>query len=181
MLEMCFFCGHQWETRYRAERRCEKCGKNDWHVAFYGAVAMQRAFCPVCKNWTLVVDGRTSCCSTRLETQETLPQHREAEARSKRKGLSQRDQQLVLDAQENKCYYCGATFDGEDTKITWDHVVPFSYSGNNHRDNIVAACQICNGVKQDKVLADEVHYDARTLRRMAKMLRKKSLGSTATR
>ena len=176
MLEMCFFCNHQWESRYRHERRCPKCKRQDWHVAFYGAVAMQRAFCPICHNWTLVVDGRTSCCGTRLETQEELPQHRETEARSGRRLPSHRDQALILSAQDNKCYYCESEFDETNNPVTWDHVVPFSYSGNNHRDNIVAACQICNGVKQDKVLADEVHYDARMLRRMAKMLRKKSFG-----
>ena len=175
MLEMCFFCKHQWESRYRAERRCPKCQRQDWHLAFYGAVAIQRAFCPVCENWSLVVDGRTSCCGTRLETEEMLPQHRETEARSERRQPSKRDQALILAAQQNKCYYCEAEFDGEQTRVTWDHVVPFSYSGNNHRDNFVAACQFCNNKKRDMVGDFQCAFTPKELRLLARQARKRQL------
>ena len=176
MLEMCFFCEHQWLTRYRAERRCPKCNRQDWHIAYYGAVAIQRAYCPVCKSWTLVVDGRTSCCATRLETHEELGQHRETEARNERRVPTKRDQSLILDAQQNRCYYCDAEFDGEHTRVTWDHVVPFSYCGNNHRDNFVAACQVCNNLKADRLLPESTVFDKRELRILARELRKKSFG-----
>ena len=175
MLEMCFFCNHQWESRYRHERRCPKCKRQDWHVAFYGAVAMQRAFCPICHNWTLVVDGRTSCCGTRLETQEELPQHRETEARSGRRLPSHRDQALILSAQGNKCYYCEAEFDETDNRVTWDHVVPFSYSGNNHRDNFVAACKFCNAKKTDELGDLQNKFTPKELRLLARAARRGKL------
>lgn len=173
MLEMCFFCKHKWETRYRHERRCPKCKRQDWHVAFYGAVAIQRAFCPICEHWTLIVDGRTSCCGTRLETHEELPQHRQTETSRGRKVPSKQDQQLILDAQGHKCYYCEAEFDDEQTKLTWDHVVPFSYSGNNHRDNFVAACQFCNAKKSATMEDFKTQYSARELRKLARIARKR--------
>lgn len=175
MLEMCFFCNHQWESRYRHERRCPKCKRQDWHVAFYGAVAIQRAFCPICRNWTLVVDGRTSCCGTRLETQEDLPQHRQTETGGKRKRPTARDQSLILAAQEFKCYYCEAEFNETDTQLTWDHVVPFSYSGDNRRDNFVAACQFCNSKKNDQIGDLQNEFTAKELRLLARKARKGEL------
>lgn len=170
MREMCFFCDHEWETRYRFERRCPECGRQDWHIAHYGAVAIQRAFCPVCREWTLVVDAKTSCCGTRLETEESLPQHRQTEARSARRQPSKRDQALILAAQDYKCYYCEAPFD-DTTLVTWDHVVPFSYSGNNHRDNFVAACQFCNSKKSASLTDLRDGLTPKELRALAKASR----------
>jgi len=62
---------------------------------------------------------------------------------------------LILELQENCCLYCQRRFDSAVIRkgklswlrVTWDHVVPFSYSQNNSAVNFVAACQICNGIK----------------------------------
>lgn len=45
-----------------------------------------------------------------------------------------------------RCYYC------RDSAATWDHVVPRSRGGTNHRRNLVPACQRCNGWKADRTL-----------------------------
>lgn len=47
-----------------------------------------------------------------------------------------------------KCQYCG----GEETTLTFDHVVPRSKGGATNWENIVAACDVCNlrkGARQD--------------------------------
>jgi 5-methylcytosine-specific restriction endonuclease McrA len=55
----------------------------------------------------------------------------------------------------NKCYYCGV----ELTKIphkkntlTRDHVIPLSNGGTDKLDNIVPACNSCNGRKSTKTV-----------------------------
>lgn len=53
---------------------------------------------------------------------------------------------------DNRCAYCSAKFASED--LTFDHVVPQSRAGRTNWINVVAACQLCNGRKANKLLKD---------------------------
>jgi hypothetical protein len=65
------------------------------------------------------------------------------------------EKRVILALQENRCLYCLKPFNsavirkGKLTwlRVTWDHLVPFSYSQDNNVVNFGAACQICNGIK----------------------------------
>ena len=72
---------------------------------------------------------------------------------------------------DNKCPYCDNTFgDLVSRKVraercgdvvgvriigyltpTLDHIVPRAFGGLSNESNLVASCQICNALKQDKV------------------------------
>jgi 5-methylcytosine-specific restriction endonuclease McrA len=58
--------------------------------------------------------------------------------------LSGADIKAQYEAQEGRCFYCGAELDDH-----WhvDHFVPFSLSGSNTKDNIRVACGFCNDSK----------------------------------
>lgn len=43
------------------------------------------------------------------------------------------------------CAYCGATI--EQTKLTLDHLIPYSEGGSNDQTNLVTCCNSCNSRK----------------------------------
>lgn len=50
-----------------------------------------------------------------------------------------------------KCHYCGATTkDG--IRLEIDHIMPFSKGGDNSKDNLVTACNLCNAGKGDLLI-----------------------------
>ena len=51
------------------------------------------------------------------------------------------NRRLVLQRDGWRCAYCGGPAD------TVDHLVPYSRSGDNAMDNLVAACRSCNSRK----------------------------------
>ena len=51
----------------------------------------------------------------------------------------------LLDLQRGACFYCGRAV-ARDREI--DHFIPWSYSGDNGVDNLVAACRRCNNDKR---------------------------------
>lgn len=52
----------------------------------------------------------------------------------------------VLSSTGGACVYCGRT----DVDLTVDHVVALNSGGTNHRDNLTAACHLCNCIKGDR-------------------------------
>lgn len=77
----------------------------------------------------------------------------------KRGVLKDEDKTRILLEQRNRCFYCGLSFDDAFcikgrlylVRPVWDHFTPFSYCFNDHVDNFVAACSVCNGIKSDKI------------------------------
>lgn len=67
-----------------------------------------------------------------------------------RKGMSQRLRFAVLTRDGFKCRYCGAP--APDVRLTVDHVIPVAKGGTDDMDNLVAACEDCNGGKADLTL-----------------------------
>ncbi|MEB3212837.1 MAG: HNH endonuclease [Leptolyngbyaceae bacterium] len=53
----------------------------------------------------------------------------------------------VLRRDNHHCQYCGKT-----RSLTLDHVIPRSKGGTHTWDNVVAACEICNSRKGDRLL-----------------------------
>ena len=49
---------------------------------------------------------------------------------------------------DHRCAYCGRRLE----KLTIDHIVPISQGGQNAQENVVPACQRCNGSKNDSSL-----------------------------
>lgn len=51
----------------------------------------------------------------------------------------------LLDLQRGRCFYCGASLDA---KREVDHFIPWSHSGDDGLDNLVASCRRCNNAKR---------------------------------
>ena len=130
------------------------------HYALYGNVVMPREYCPSCRQWALVVEGRLACCQmpTDLGSRQTK---RMSQAPDIRRQPTEEEKRQILEGQQKHCLYCERTFGsavirkGKLTwlRVTWDHLVPFCYGQNNNAINFVAACQICNGIKGSLMFA----------------------------
>jgi hypothetical protein len=120
----------------------------------YGSVAITSQPCPCCKERSFVIDGVMSCCGVSPEA----PQHQNFKIEvdktlGKRKQPGRLEKRRLLEDQDNRCFYCEAEFGTfrvlncklRPVLIEWDHVVPFSYDGNN--SEFVAACRECNRAK----------------------------------
>lgn len=66
-------------------------------------------------------------------------------ARKRRDPISTRTRFLVLERDNFRCRYCGASADDE--ALVLDHVVSVADGGSSDMDNLVAACQPCNAGK----------------------------------
>lgn len=132
------------------------------HVALYGKVAIQRSYCESCGGHALVIEGALACCGRKAEAPPARYK-RMSEPVSGRSGPSADFKRLQIERQENRCVYCERSFGGVvtrvragvarlvDVKVQWDHFVPYSYIRQNGDCNFVAACQICNGLKKDRL------------------------------
>ena len=78
----------------------------------------------------------------------------------KRNPLSKGEQRKTVEAQCRKCIYCSRAFgslvfDNESKPVKlqerFDHFEPYALRKNNRKENIFAACQICNSFKSDLV------------------------------
>ena len=74
-----------------------------------------------------------------------------------REHISDKVKQCIYAEQGGCCFYCGLPF-GEYVYrrgrlvllgVQYDHVVPYSWEHNNSSNNLVAACQVCNGIKSN--------------------------------
>ena len=64
-----------------------------------------------------------------------------------------------------QCGYCGERLLFTDRKslkenlhITFDHIIPISKKGSNHRDNLILSCRSCNSKKGTKHLEEFREY-----------------------
>lgn len=54
------------------------------------------------------------------------------------------------------CQYCGRKLPSKE--LTLDHIVPRSHGGKDTWENLVTACQPCNGLKGDRFLHEGIRY-----------------------
>jgi hypothetical protein len=73
-----------------------------------------------------------------------------------------------------KCVYCGKS---DHTKLTLDHVLPKSRGGKDNWENLVTACNICNGEKADMLLEEWGKPNPNPRRPHFLLLLKKNIGT----
>ena len=61
--------------------------------------------------------------------------------------LTAADWLQILKAHKYRCYYCK-----KKKKLTMDHVIPLSKSGQHTKTNVVPACSRCNSVKHNRMI-----------------------------
>jgi hypothetical protein len=165
-----FVLGKQPFVRIRALSDCDKHlghlaggflhrGKMKKHsISLYGSVALERGYCENCKAMAIIKGGIFQCCDTPVENAPTKFE-RMSQPFYGRKTPTKADKDRIINKQGNKCFYCDVTFGSIrfrrglpfTIKIEWDHKLPFAYSQNNHVDNFVASCHVCNGIKSDNL------------------------------
>jgi hypothetical protein len=134
------------------------------HLAQYGKITMLRGYCTDCKAFALIIDGEIQCCGEPDKKAAILKRSRLKRSRLKRKrmctalgsGRSRRYiMRRILEEQANRCFYCLRRFGVKVwrkrksfiLRHQWEHIICYGFSGDNREENIVAACQICNGIK----------------------------------
>ncbi len=134
---------------------------NKRHIGVYGSNKLERAYCPNCETTAFIIDGRIQCCDSKVDsTDEELEVKYLSEGKRKRKTIPYATKKLIIEFQDNKCFYCRKKFgtvyakkgtnDFKVTTVAFDHISPHIYSRSNTH-NIVAACNLCNGVKSDRM------------------------------
>ena len=130
------------------------------HFALYGNVALQRQYCKSCRGFSFVLDSKLLCCNSPTDFESRCTK-RMSEAEDVRRHPNAEEKRGILEFQGDRCVYCERLFGSAVIKegrllflkVTWDHLVPYSFSQNNYAYNFVAACQICNGIKSDLMFA----------------------------
>lgn len=130
--------------------------------AVYGKVALTRAYCVKCQCYAFVLDGKLACCNTPITKPETDIVKKMLQGSLRRELLSPNEKRKLLEMQKHKCFYCDCDLNSSwymggrmkvPRKITiqYDHVVPWVFSNNDDLDNFVAACNVCNMIKKDRI------------------------------
>lgn len=125
-------------------------------MAIYGNVIIPKSYCDDCKGYYFVINGQLACCGKRPFSTPFFYK-RESEPVQHRKTPGRKMKQLILNQQDNRCFYCEQTFGSTverkgkqlTLRIHWDHQIPYAYAQNNTTENFVAACQVCNTIKSD--------------------------------
>lgn len=125
-------------------------------LSVYGNVSILKGYCENCEGNSFIQDGLYACCGSKAP--HCRPKiERVSDVIMSRKKPKKKEALKILKAQGFRCLYCGYRF-GEiiylngypvSVNLEWDHILPYSYSGNNSISNFCAACGICNGIKSD--------------------------------
>jgi len=136
------------------------------HIAIYGNIPLERGYCRDCVQTCIILDGIKQCCGGHVKGIDISEQPviRISEPQFRRKHFSKEFKRKILNEQNYLCIYCGKFFGSlyciegklgiKKTRAEFDHFIAFVYSANNKSENIVAACNICNGLKSDKMFND---------------------------
>jgi 5-methylcytosine-specific restriction endonuclease McrA len=115
----------------------------------YGKHVLYRVKCPNCNAISFVIDGKCQNCREIIEKPSKLKLKRESGTWQRRVLVSRKKRAQIWESQGGVCYLCDmyikTPYEGH-----IDHFVPWSYSHNNARDNLLMACSKCNGLKHDK-------------------------------
>jgi len=138
------------------------------HWALYGGVRLIRMYCEKCKGMTIVIDNEKQCCGEKADNKKDKGFEVMLSTNTARRKPSKRRQRKILEFQESKCIYCGKPFGtmyirkGKIlyTRVHFDHLIPFSYTLSCEDIEFVAACNICNNIKSNKMFETikEVFY-----------------------
>ena len=64
----------------------------------------------------------------------------------------------ILDKEYRKLYNSPCAFCGTKEKITMDHIIPISRSGNHSIGNLQPLCQPCNSSKKSRLVSEYKYY-----------------------
>lgn len=128
------------------------------HNALYGRVNVPRGLCPSCNDWSLIIDGKYTCCKTKV-VDETKGIRRMTQGVLRRSKPSGKEQVSLLLMFRYRCSYCERKFGSHiwlngkivEIKLEWDHVVPFVYNQDNDVTNFRPACHVCNRWKHSQM------------------------------
>lgn len=128
-------------------------------MAWYGNVALVRAWCNDCQQMALIVDGAFACCDRGFAGDRPTEHQRMIEAPPIRRLPPREERRKVLAEQGNCCIYCERTFGTfrryhgriRRLSLVWDHFVPWSHMRSNETRNFVAACSLCNAIKSNMI------------------------------
>lgn len=140
--------------------------KNILIKSHYGNVVLPKGYCNFCKDYAFIINNELSCCGRRPSSFSKEKSKRECLSESTRSVIPKKIKAQILDQQDNRCVYCNCTLDGYiwhpkrlkqvKIRVHYDHFVPWVYSGDNHKNNIYASCNICNQIKSDKHFKDVI-------------------------
>lgn len=126
----------------------------------YGNTVIPSQFCQACNQDSFVIHGKLACCGQKPEEIEKSRFRIETDKSGVRRKLpTAAARREILQAQENRCFYCGDEFgswrklEGKVLPVTlnWDHLIPYSFDRNNLE--FVAACRECNHSKYSLVFS----------------------------
>lgn len=99
--------------------------------------------------YAIVVNDEFGCCGRSAKDWDQgfkIRKKRESETAGRRVSISPKDKANILRHQLRQCIYCGHVF-GKRARVEYDHFIPFAFSGDNNKLNIIAACRECNRIK----------------------------------
>lgn len=128
------------------------------HLAIYGNTKIVRGYCYRCSRYALVVGGLLQCCDRQVEAEPTKIR-RMSQPEAVRRTPSASAKRQILESQDYRCLYCDVSLDGyvfyrsemRRVRTTWDHMMPYAHSLNNHDVNFAATCQFCNAWKSSLI------------------------------
>lgn len=124
----------------------------------YGSVQMTKAVCPRCGKEALALGGVTACCDAASTTDPQGVSRKVGDIVPRGRPTIERQRQALAE-QGHLCFWCLQPFGQLEwrkrrlvvLRPVWDHLSPYVYSQDNHDDNFVASCQVCNGIKHAKM------------------------------
>ena len=131
-----------------------------------GKVTLAKWICPSCGEENLTGYDSLVCqnrgCNLVFENAE-FKRTRVIARRERRDPVSRVMARRIADQQEGRCFWCENEFGMYVMKqnvvrrleIVVDHVLPWSFSLDQGKKNLVASCQICNGWKSSLIFDSE--------------------------
>ena len=137
----------------------------------YGSTILPRGICHECGDECFICgDMTSSCCNAPTKPIEggysvqEVSMHRN----NGRRSISEQAKKEILDAQENKCFWCGREFGMfvispkgivHQLNPVWDHYIPYAYTHSCKPSDFVAACQRCNAHKAARIITSDIDED----------------------
>ncbi len=97
------------------------------------------------------------------------PQSKYCSVKCKNEGLIQRNKQRSQPKHPNsvqkfeifkrdgfRCHYCGRSPHLHGIVLVVDHILPHSANGETQKDNLISACEECNGQKSNLILSEDL-------------------------
>jgi len=106
----------------------------------------------MCSNKNILESALNHMISKYLENCNAAPNiSTKLDEKLKRKNLSTKPKNEVLEIANHTCFYCPA----KNVKFDMDHFVPWNYLGQTEQYNMVPACKHCNPSKNDKLTIEK--------------------------